>query len=239
MTPQDAFWLIHSGLEREGPGDPASLHTILTLAPRKPGARVADVGCGPGGDIAGLLEWSDGGHVDAFDTHAPFIETVRTRFSRENVTAQVADMRDLKGAYDLIWCAGALYFLGVVDGLRTFARALAEGGTVAFSYPCVFSEAPGPAAEAFWEGEGDIPHHGDLRKLVSEADFEIISEQRLPDAAWEAYYGPLADRIKALRESAGPVLAQALDSAEAEISNWQKAKSETGYLQLLVRPHEH
>ncbi len=61
----------------------------------------------------------------------------------------------LTGPFDLIWSAGALYFLGVTDGLTGWRAALAPGGAVAFSEPCFFTDTPSDAARAFWDGYPD------------------------------------------------------------------------------------
>ena len=55
------------------------------------------------------------------------------------------DPADL-GPFDLIWCAGAVYFEGITECLQAWAPALKPGGAVAFSEVCWFTDTPDPGA---------------------------------------------------------------------------------------------
>ena len=234
----DAFFEVHKDLPREGPGEPADIDWAMGLIRPAPDAAICDAGSGPGGDVPALLAHVPEGRVVAVDTHAPFIEQARTRFAGEpRVEPRVGDFSALGGPFDVIWCAGALYFLGVGEGLRAFRPALAEGGAVAFSYPCHFTDAPSDTAVAFWAEEGlTAPARDDLFDQVRAAGFEPLGDRPIGPAAWEAYYGPMEARIARLRPGAGPDLSKALDEAEAEIAAWRAIKDETGYLLIVARP---
>ncbi len=65
------FWVIHSGLPREGPGDNKSTrkaYRMLKDLPKNP--RILDVGCGPGMQTVELAKLS-GGQIVALDFHEP------------------------------------------------------------------------------------------------------------------------------------------------------------------------
>lgn len=143
-------------------------------------------------------------------------------------------MVEVEGPFDFIWCAGALYFFGTVQGLKAFCSMLVPGGVVAFSAPCWFVAEPSEVARAFWEGEdaGLLDREG-LLAQVREAGFEPLADQPLPDAAWEAYYGPMEARIAALRSGASAAVRTILDQGEAEAAAWRAVRRETGY-QLVV-----
>ncbi|MDU8941996.1 class I SAM-dependent methyltransferase [Ovoidimarina sediminis] len=236
MTDWEGFFRLHDGLPREGPGDRATLDWALGHANLPATARILDAGCGPGGDIAGLLAHAPDGHVTAVDSHAPFIETVKVRFSGEpRVTSVTCDMSKPPGApFDLIWCAGALYFLGLAEGLARMHDLLAPGGSLAISYPCHFRTPPSQAAKAFWKGEDlPIPTEDDIRAAFQAAGFLPVAARPLPDAAWKAYYTPLLER--AARLETEPSLAPAIAETRAEAAAWAKAKEETGYLLVIGR----
>ena len=116
------------------------------------------------------------------------------------------------------------------------AGALAKGGAVAFSEPCLFTDTPSEATLAFWGGYERLTDAGGIARQVADADYEVLATRRVSDAAWAAYYGPLAERVAALRRNADPVLALALDAAETEIAAWEHVRAETGYLLSVVRP---
>jgi len=231
---EDGFFKLHNDLPREGPGEPDDVRWALECARVKPGAQILDAGSGPGGDVATLLE-VEGAHVTAVDAHGPFVAAIRGRFPQDRVTAVEGDMSVQEGPFDFIWCAGAIYFLGVAAGLAAFRGRLAVGGAIAFSEPCLFVDDPSDEAQALWEGYVARPR-ADLLEEVEAAGYRVLGDRRLSDAAWEAYYGPLLERAKRLREEAVPGVASALNMAEAEAALWRRVKRETGYLLVVARP---
>lgn len=234
----EAFFTLHCDLPREGPGDRDSLDWALTLAAPPETGVVCDAGCGPGDDIAGLLAHVPAGRVEAFELHEGFVAQAQKRFEGEpRVQVRQGDMAGLRGPYDLIWSAGALYFLGVTEGLRAWRSALAAGGAVAFSQACWFTDAPSEAAQAYWAQEyPEMTDAAGISEQIAAAGYDILGQRPLPDAAWEAYFTPMETRIARLRPGATPALAAVLDEAEAEIATWRAHRREFGYLLSVVRP---
>lgn len=234
----DPFFVLHADIPREGPGDPESLDWAMGVANLPRDAKILDAGCGPGADIEGLLAHAPEGQVLAVDLHPAFIEQLRARWAGDGrVTAEVADMRGPEGPFDLVWSAGALYFLGVTEGLAHFRGKLAPGGVVAFSELVWLSDARPPEVVSLLAEE--YPPMGDIATLearIAAAGYEICGMKVLPDAAWEAYYGPLEARIARLRPGAGPALARVLDETETEIRLWRAYRDTFGYALAVVRP---
>lgn len=234
MTADEAFFTVHSGLPREGPGTPEDVAWAVRLARVPRGARMLDAGCGPGGDIAALLAEVPGSRILAVDTHPPFVDAVRSRFPSGRVTALAGDMAGVEGPFDFIWCAGAIYFLGLDEGLAVFQEKLAPGGAIAFSEPCLFKETPTEAARGFWEGY-PVRDRCAILAAVDGAGFDPLGDRRVTDAGWEAYHEPLLKRIAALRPGASGALAEALDLNEAEAHAWRAVRRDTGYLLVVAR----
>lgn len=233
----DAFFTLYSDLDREGPGEDADVTWVAEVTELPRDARICDAGCGSGANVPALLAAAPEGHVTAIDRHKPFIDELLGRIGLDKrVTAYVANMAKLKGPYDLIFCAGALYFLGIEKALGAWRPALAKEGHVAFSEPCLFAEAPSPAALAFWGDDFPITDAGGIDARVRRAGFETVATRRLSDAAWEAYYTPLERRIAALRPTADEALRSVLEASQTEIDTWRGVKDETGYLLSVVRP---
>lgn len=232
------FFQLHADLPREAPGDRASLDWAFTTGNLPRDARMLDAGCGPGADIEGLLANAPGGQVLAVDLHAPFIDAVTARWGGDpRVTAQAIDMTAPAGPFDLVWVAGALYFLGVEQGLRQFRDRLAPGGVVAFSELAWLVDDPDPGLA--WELRKEYPEIGGVEVLkarVTAAGYEVCGLRVLDDAAWEAYYAPLEARASALRFGASPDLIQVLDAAQAEIDLWRAHRDQFGYILAVVRP---
>lgn len=232
------FFKLHKGLQREGPGDDGSLDWALTLADVPADGVICDAGCGPGADIPGLLRHVPQGRVEALDLHAGFVDEARARMGTEpRADIREGDMGALTGPYDLIWSAGALYFLGVEAGLRSWRDALAKGGAVAFSQACWFTDAPSAAARAYWAQEyPDMTDEAAVLAQAEAAGYRVLGSRRLPDAAWEAYFTPMEARIAALRPGADAALCAVLDEAQGEIDTWRAHRDEYGYLLVVARP---
>ncbi len=237
LTREEAFLTLYSDLAREGPGAPADLGWALSVAATPAQARIMDAGCGSGADTLTLAKERPRARIEAVDKIAQFVEAAKRRTAPfgDRVQVRQGDMAQLQGPYDLIWCAGAIYFLGVTEGLRAWRPALAPGGAVAFSEPCLLPR-PSDAARAFWAEYPQITDVAGIRARVADAGYRVLGEQMQIGDAWEAYYIPMARRIAALRPGATGALAEALDAAEAEIARWRAAPSEIAYALMVVAP---
>ncbi|MEL6168114.1 MAG: class I SAM-dependent methyltransferase [Pseudomonadota bacterium] len=234
MTLPPGFFTVHHDMPREGPGEPADVAWAARVAGTPKDARILDVACGPGGDIAALRDAAPKGTITAIDGHGPFIETLTSRFPDAPwLTARKGSMLEVEGPYDLIWCAGAVYFKGIETSLSTWRLALAPGGAVAFSEPCYFTDTPSSAARAFWSGY-DAPTADGIAASIRAAGYEPLDSKRVSDDAWRAYYDPLLARSDALEGD--PDLAKAIAETRKEAADWEALREETGYLLTVARP---
>lgn len=235
----DAFFKLHRDLPREGPGEAADVAWAAGIAGLKPDAAICDTACGPGADIAALRAAAPDGHITAMDKVSTFIDQARARHGEDsNLTLAVSDMTEITGPYDMIWCAGAMYFLGITQGLQGWRSALAQGGVVAFSEVCWFSDARPEAAVKLWEEYPAMTDIEGVANHVRAAGFETLATRKISDAAWEGYFGPLDTPIAQLRAGATGALTQVLDEAEAEAACWRAHRDSFGYLLSVVRPNE-
>ncbi len=237
MTPDPSFFTLHRDLPREGPGQAEDVHWALYAAAVPEEARIADLACGPGADTRTLAKARPRARIEAVDRMAHFAAAARAATApwAGRVTVRVGDMAQVSGPYDLIWCAGGLYFLGVTEGLRLWRAALAPGGLVAFSEPCL-PPRPSAAARAFWAGYPAVTGIGGIRERVAAAGYRVLGERMVIGAAFRDYYEPLARRIALLRPGAEPALAAVLDAAEAEIARWHAAPDDIAYALMVVAP---
>ncbi len=229
-----AFFAIHSALPREGPGDRASLAWAMAFARPPADGRILDAGCGPGADIPGLLDYVPRGEVVAVDLHAPFANQVRARFRGDaRVTVRHGDMLAQSGPFDLIWAAGSLYAPGVEAALPVMRRMLVPGGRIVFSDLCwTGPERPPEAVDFFATEYPDMGDEGTLRTRVARAGLRFQTVCKLPPAAWEAYYGPLENRLDLLRRDLpdDPEIATQVAAHEREIAVWRAHGDAFGYL---------
>ncbi|AXI46193.1 class I SAM-dependent methyltransferase [Sulfitobacter sp. SK012] len=233
----EAFFTLHRDLSREGPGEPADVAWAAALAKLSPKAVVGDVACGPGGDIAALLDAAPQGHVTALDKTPHFVDTARNAWRGDDrVTVLRADMARVANQYDMIWCAGAVYFLGVTQALQAWRKSLTKSGVIAFSEPCWFTDDRSAEAQANWAEYPAMTDTAGIAAKVEAAGYEMLGTRALSDAAWEAYYSPVDARIAMLRGTGDAALETVLDEAEAEAACWRANRASFGYLLCVVRP---
>ena len=240
------FFELFSGLPRQGPGTAASTRQALGLVPEVgPRTRVLDVGCGTGAQAL-VLAHSSPARIVAVDIHPPFVEALN-RKARElgiagRLEARVADMRQLDFAnrsFDLIWCEGAIYNVGIEAGLSDWRRLLRRNGHVALTEVCW--QKPGPPAEcaAFWNRE--YPAMRDtsaLLEAVQACGYETVGHFPLPASAWwDEYYLPLQDNVTAFRRRhhGAPDAQELADQCQREIDMWHTCSAYYGYEFLVLR----
>ncbi|RVT84405.1 class I SAM-dependent methyltransferase [Rhodobacteraceae bacterium CCMM004] len=228
------FWDIHDGLPREGPGEPADIAWALEVAGTPAEARILDAGCGPGADLETLAALRPAATLTGIEAHAPFAAAAQARLG-DRATVHTGDMADPGGPYHLIWCAGALYFLGVTEGLTAWRGALAPGGHVAFSEPIWVSADPPEAARAFWAQYPAITDRDGLDARIAAAGYRVLGRRLLSPAGWEAYFGPLEARLDTLR-AAGHGDASAVAEEAREIALWRQAPEAITYALTVVAP---
>ena len=219
------------GLPRQGPGEPSDVEWAIRTLGVPGDARVLDAGCGPGADVETFLALLPEARVTGVEIHAPFVEEARERVPSERATFDVGDMRDAEGRFNLIWCAGALYFLGIEEGLSAFRAMLAPGGAVAFTEPVISDETDLP----FWGGY-EAGTDAQVLERTRSAGWDVVDSRRISQTAWALYHDPLEARIDALRPGASEALKAVLDEGEKEIFEKRVDGDRNGYLHVLARP---
>ncbi|GGU22659.1 bifunctional class I SAM-dependent methyltransferase/N-acetyltransferase [Streptomyces lavendofoliae] len=244
-APYDAFFALHHGLPRQGPGSDDTTRRLLSLAtlagplPVRP--RVLDLGCGPGRSAL-LLAAEAGADVTAVDLHEPFLTELRraadARGLGDAVHAVRADMGRLPhpdGSFDLVWAESSAYSIGFDHALRSWRRLLSPGGTLVVT-ECAWTVGdPSPAARAFWD------RHYALRGTAANvaaavgAGYHVAGTYRQPESDWDEYYGPLAERADAA-DPAVPGMAEALAATREEIAMRREHGAEYDYTGYVLRP---
>ncbi|MGV9709387.1 SAM-dependent methyltransferase [Gordonia sp. NPDC003424] len=239
----EVFWRTHDGLPREAPGSAATTELLLRLVgelPERP--RVIDVGCGPGPATI-LLAQLTGGHVTGVDLHEPFLAEVL----RKAGDAGVADRVDVSavsmtalpfaaGSVDLLWSEGSAYIMGFDAALAAWRPLLSPGGALVVTEVEWLTSTPSPAAREFWAaGYPAMRTTADNVAAAQRAGWDVRAVYVLPDSDWDAYYGPLAERVDELRGDGIPV--DLLAEAVAEIDLRATHGDEYGYTGYVLRPH--
>ena len=239
MTPTEAFFTVHRDLPREGPGEPDDVRWALRVAGTPDQASICDAACGTGADTVTLAEERPEATVLGVDLVHHFVESARRRAENfgERVRVEERDYSELPGRYDLIWCAGAVYFVGLEAALANWLSRLLPGGAVAFSEPAWVREPPSAEARTFWEEYPAIRGVDELNRRIADAGWQVLEQRWLIGAPWEVYYAPIKERIAELKTGHRDCeLTDAISESEAEIARWEAAPDEIAYVLFVVRP---
>ena len=144
------------------------------------------------------------------------------------------------GSFDLIWCEGAIYNVGVEAGLRDWHRLLRRNGHVALTEVCWRKPEPPAECAAFWNRE--YPAIRDTAALLEAAEacgYETVGHFPLPAAAWwDDYYRPLQDNLTAFRDASSTTSRmhrRLADQCQHEIDIWHAHSEFYGYEFLVLR----
>jgi ubiquinone/menaquinone biosynthesis C-methylase UbiE len=240
------FWVIHSGLPREGPGDNKSTrraYRMLKDLPKNP--RILDIGCGPGMQTVELAKLS-GGHIVALDFHVPFLGELKEAAKKEGVDDRVkavkGDMFNMKfedGSFDVVWSEGAIFVIGFEKGLREWRQLLTPDGYVVVSELSWLKHDVPQEAETYITQvypaiktiEGNI-------EIIQNSGYRLVSSFVLPSKSWwDNYYTPIETKLPSLKdrykddEEASQVIAY----EETEIEMFRKYSDYYGYVFYIMQ----
>jgi trans-aconitate methyltransferase len=242
-----AFMDVYGTLPRAGPGGDRHTMRALGLVPGPTPRTVLDLGCGPGAQTLCLARALPEARILALDVIAEMVAEAQRRITdaglEGRVEARPGDMAEPPvppGSQDLIWCEGAIYFMGVAEALRTWRHLLSAEGTVVFTEPVWLTEAPPLEVCEWWSSEYPaITDDAGLRSRIAGAGYRTVDCFALPASAWwDEYYEPMQGHVEELRTRL-PDDAAAVDvvqSAETEIDMFQRFADHYSYAFYIVQP---
>jgi len=230
----DCFMQLYSGLLREGPGDAESLSLALQGLPA--GARIFDAACGSGADTGLMLDTLPQAEILAVDRQQQFIYAANSRGLPADF--QVGDMLKPCGKFDLIWSAGAVYFVGVEAALAAWRPHLKNSGRIGFSEVVWLTDTPHKAAQDFWNDA--FPAMGNIAEMSARIEakgFRVISSRPLGRGAWLGYYASLAARIADIRLNApSKMMQQVIAETESEMVLFEAHFGDYDYVVFIIEP---
>lgn len=238
------FFEVFEELPRQGPGcREATLRALSRLEKLPPQPAVLDIGCGSGMQTQILAEKLKT-KILAIDNHRPLLDRLATSAARNGLDIETRElsMIDLPfdaQSFDLLWCEGAIFIIGLERGLTEFHRYLKPGGYLAFTEMCWFTDQPAPEAQSFFERLcPDMKPVAAVRKVVQAAGYQLIDDFNLPDSAWwDDYYTPMLERVRTLQaKNAGIAEAEAVYAhCEAEADMHRHHSSDYGYTFFVLQ----
>ena len=189
----------YATLERQGPGSPDLTRKALSFVDNlHDDARIADIGCGSGGQTMVLAQHAPG-TVTGVDLFPAFIELFNRNAvnlnRQDRVQGIVESMDNLsfrEEELDLIWSEGAIYNIGYERGLQEWRAYLKPGGYVAVSEASWFTDERPAEIEDFWmdayPGIDTIPNKV---AQMQRAGYVPVTSFVVPDSCWlQDFYLP-------------------------------------------------
>lgn len=235
-----------SAIERQGPGSPeATIRALSFIDNLSEGSRIADIGCGTGGQTI-VLAQNVPGKITGIDLFPAFIDlfnaNARKMKLQGRVKGVVGSMDKLtfdNEELDLIWSEGAIYNIGFEKGLNEWRRFLKHGGYIAVSEASWFTDERPDEIDAFWKDA--YPEMDTIPKKIAQiqkAGYIPVASFILPENCWtENFYVP---QIKAqetfLNKHRGNKAAEELVANERhEALLYSKYKEYYGYVFYIGR----
>ena len=231
----------YSSVERQGPGSPeVTIKALSFIDKLKPESRIADLGCGTGGQTM-VLAQNAPGHITGIDLFPRFIDIFNSSAAKfnlqERVKGVVGSMDNLSfqdEELDLIWSEGAIYNIGFERGLQEWKKFLKTGGYIAVTEACWFTEERPAEIHDFWmdayPGIDTIPNKVDQ---MQKAGYIPVAAFMLPENCWtEHFYDPqvLAREIFLEKNAGNKAAEDFIENQRHETQLYYKYKEFYGYV---------
>ena len=237
----DLLLETHIGLEREGPGSSEmTIKALSFIENLHEISRVADLGCGSGGQTM-VLAQNIAGKIVGVDQFPGFINKLNNNAQKlnlqERVNGIVGSMENLsfqKEEFDLIWSEGAIDNIGFEKGLRYWNGFLKKDGYVVVTCPSWFTDERPAEIEKFWGDAGcQIDTIGKNILIMQKIGYIPVAAFILPEKCWtENYFSPRETAEKALLEkyTGNKTVEAFIENDKYEVGLFSKYKQYYGYV---------
>lgn len=238
-----------SGMERQGPGSPeVTVKALSFIENLSSGSRIADIGCGTGGQTMILAQHTPG-QITGIDLFPVFIDMLNSRAAKLNlqdrikgITGSMDNLHFRNEELDLIWSEGAIYNIGFERGLKEWRKFLKKNGYIAVSEASWFTGKRPVEIERFWqESYPDIDTIPNKVAQMQNAGYIPVAAFILPENCWiENFYVPQVHVQEAfLKKHAGNKTAEELVANERhEAQLYYRYKDFYGYVFYIGKKYD-
>ena len=240
----EALVSLHSGLDRQGPGDDEFSKFIIAQIPELPPyPRIADLGCGAGAGTLILAERFRS-KIKAVDFSRSFLDQLLARAKDkgledlvEAVECDIGNLNWPAESIDLIWSEGAAYTITFQRALAAWRPLLTTDGIAVLSEMNYFSEeVPNVVKQYMRHAYPDIKTESKNVELINTSGFDVLGTYRLPSKAWwDNYYDPLSEKIRGIVDPHDSVMETVLRETKEEMAFFRQYGNECGYTYYLMR----
>lgn len=231
-----------SNVERQGPGSPeVTLKALSFIDNLTEESRIADLGCGTGGQTMTLAQNAPG-QVAGLDLFPDFISIFNRNARKlglsDRVKGVIGSMVEPlpfeQESLDLIWSEGAIYNIGFERGLNEWKQYLKKDGYIAVSEASWFTAVRLDEIHDFW-----MAHYTEIDTIpnkvaqMQNAGYVPVATFVLPETCWtEHFFAPCCATQEAfLEKHQGNKTVEELIAGERhEMELYYKYKEFYGYV---------
>jgi len=193
-----------STVERQAPGSPqVTLQALSFIDNLAENSRIADIGCGTGGQTM-LLAQNTPGIITALDLSPEYIKRLINKTEQLNlqdkVNGIVGSMDNLpfrEEEFDLIWSEGAIYNIGFERGLNEWRTFLKKGGYIAVTENTWFTMERPPEIQKFWQKVyPEIDTISNKVAQMQKAGYMPVATFVLPENCWTEHFFPPLEKVQ-------------------------------------------
>lgn len=210
--------------------------------------KVADIGCGSGGQTI-LLAKILNGQITAVDLFPEFLKELDEKSQnlglKDKIVTLEKSMDDLpfkKEEFDLIWSEGAIYNIGFENGLKKWKDYLKTGGYLAVSEITWITQTRPEEIEEFWKSEyPEIDVASNKIKQLENNGYTLVGYFYLSPNSWiETYYKPMQARFENFlkRNNNSELAKKVVEDHQAEIDLFLKFKDYYSYGFYIAKKNE-
>ncbi|MEN8201322.1 MAG: class I SAM-dependent methyltransferase [Bacteroidota bacterium] len=241
MTELELIVDLHKYSERQGPGSEKETLKALELMnlPKQKHLRIADIGCGSGGQTITLAQNTEG-QITAVDMFPEFLDELNQKSEKLGFKSKIKtlekSMDDLPFSneeFDIIWSEGAIYNLGFENGVKKWKDYLRIGGYLAVSEITWITSSRPKEIESFWKLEyPEIDLASNKIKILEDKGYTLAGYFYLKQNSWTVnYYKPMEERFESFleRNNNSELARKVVQENKAEIELYDKYKDHYNY----------
>ena len=235
----------HAELERQGIGSPEMTLKALSFIDNVDKiSRVADMGCGTGGQTM-VLAQNISGSITGVDLIPHFINVFNDNAKKLNLEKRVNGIVESILAlpiqmeeFDLIWSEGVIDSIGFEKGVSYWYGFLKKNGYIAVTCPSWIAHEHPEEIRMFWTDAGSgLDTIGHNISVLQKSGFNFVAAFTLPENCWMNYFIPREEINKAfLKQYPGNKTMEEYARADSyEMELYLKYKQYYGYVFYIGR----
>lgn len=233
------FNIVFEPLECWGPGSAADSLKALNIIPCAP-KQILEIGCGQG-IATKVLAQNTQAKIVAVDNEEYALANLNRALEKvgasqqvETVCANMAKLPFQSKQFDVIWCEGSAYIIGVENALKQWRHLLSDDGYLVVSDLVWSVEKPNPDSAKYWQQ--NYPDMTTTNTRIAQAQklgYQLVDTFSMSDLAWQNYYLPLQARVKALADELKG--SSALADLQSELDVFEQRNNEFDYQMMVFK----